>query len=367
MATSPAPLETRVAQCLAYIRSQVSEKPEVAIICGSGLGGLADVIESPVSLDYKDIPHFHASSVPGHAGKLVFGTLGGKQVVAMKGRFHFYEGYPASTVAFPVRVFAALGAKALMVTNAAGGISAHLNVGDVMIIRDHIYVPGLAGNHSLVGKNEPAFGSRFVPSQGTMRADFAEHAFKCATDAGLTVHQGIYACVSGPTFESPAEARALRAMGADVVGMSTAPEVVVAAHSGLPVLAMSLVTNKVALAPAFGASKASALPTDAEGLPSHDEVLEAVEGSEVRLKSFAVEFVRTVDLSAVKAPAASTVDWASIDAEAPGAPAVSAPACCSGLGCLSPEGMLVAAAAVGAIAGAVAAFATVRCCPAATK
>ena len=143
MATSPAPLETRVAQCLAYIRSQVSEKPEVAIICGSGLGGLADVIESPVSLDYKDIPHFHASSVPGHAGKLVFGTLGGKQVVAMKGRFHFYEGYPASTVAFPVRVFAALGAKALMVTNAAGGISAHLNVGDVMIIRDHIYVPGL--------------------------------------------------------------------------------------------------------------------------------------------------------------------------------------------------------------------------------
>lgn len=143
MAATPVPLETRVAQSLAYIRSKVSETPQVAIICGSGLGGLADVIESPVSLDYKDIPHFHASSVPGHAGKLVFGTLGGKQVVAMKGRFHFYEGYPASTVAFPVRVFAALGAKALIVTNAAGGISAHLNVGDVMIIRDHIYFPGL--------------------------------------------------------------------------------------------------------------------------------------------------------------------------------------------------------------------------------
>lgn len=222
-----------------------------------------------------------------------------------------------------------------------------------------------AGNHSLVGKNEPAFGSRFVPSQGTMRTDFAEHALKCATEAGLTVHQGIYACVSGPTFESPAEARALRAMGADVVGMSTAPEVVVAAHSGLPVLAMSLVTNKVALAPAFGASKASALPTDAEGLPSHDEVLEAVEGSEVRLKAFAVEFVRTIDLSAVKAPAASGLDWATMAAEAP-VSAATAP-CSSVLACMGPEGMLVAAAAVGAIAGAVAAFATVRCCPAASK
>jgi len=221
---------------------------EVAIICGSGLGGLADSLEGKkVEIDYKDIPNFGATTVAGHKGKLVFGFLSGRPTVCMVGRFHFYEGHLLKRTVYPVRVFALLGVHTLLVTNAAGGLNPSFNVGDIMVINDHISFVGLAGQNPLVGKNMEHFGARFPATSDAYDFSLRHLAFKAANDLKLIDHmqEGCYCFVSGPSYETRAEARYLQMIGGDAVGMSTVPEVLVARHCGIKVLGLSLITNAV--------------------------------------------------------------------------------------------------------------------------
>ncbi len=237
-------LYDQVVEATTMLRAHTSMKPTVALILGSGLGELADEIENAVVIPYTEIPHFARSTVVGHAGRLVLGTLEGVSVVAMQGRFHFYEGYSLQEVTFPVRVMHMLGIQVLLVSNAAGGVNPIYNPGDFMLIRDHISMPGLAGANPLVGANEERFGERFPPLakayDGALRNlvhTVAERYLE------LTVHEGVYTMVAGPSYETGAELRFLRAIGTDAVGMSTVPEVIVARHMGMRVLGMSLITN----------------------------------------------------------------------------------------------------------------------------
>ncbi len=219
-------------------------KPTVALILGSGLGELADEIENAIVVPYTEIPHFARSTVVGHVGRLVLGTLEGVPVIAMQGRFHFYEGYSAQEVTFPVRVMHMLGAQVLLVSNAAGGVNPIYNAGDFMLIRDHVYLPGLVGASPLMGANDERFGERFPPMAKAYDSDLRRLAFSIAERyLELTLRQGVYTMVAGPSYETGAELRFLRAIGTDAVGMSTVPEVVVARHMGMRVLGMSLITN----------------------------------------------------------------------------------------------------------------------------
>ena len=227
-----------------YIKSQIGGfEPEIGIILGSGLGGFSKRIENPTEVAYKDIPNFLVSTAPGHAGKLIFGTVGGKKLVCMSGRFHSYEGYDWPQLAIPVRVLKLLGIKKLVVTNAAGAINKSYNVGDVMIISDHIK---LAGESPMKGPNVDEFGPRFFDASHIYTPEFRNIALECAQGSGLTVHEGVYIMFTGPQFETPAEIRAARILGADAVGMSTVTETLTAAHCGLPVLGLSLMTNMAA-------------------------------------------------------------------------------------------------------------------------
>src|SRR5690349_17808833 len=203
--------------------------PRVGIILGSGLGAFADSFEGKVSIPYKDLPGFPHSSVPGHAGRLVLGTVGGAQAVAMQGRVHGYEGYAPWQVAFPARVLCALGIRALVVTNAAGGINPELRPGDLMAITDHI---NLLGWNPLIGANDDRLGPRFPDMSTAYSPELARALQEVARDEGVELKQGVYALQSGPSYETPAEIRALRALGADAVGMSTVPEVIAAVHMG---------------------------------------------------------------------------------------------------------------------------------------
>eukprot|EP00118_Oscarella_pearsei_P025029 m.307348 g.307348 ORF g.307348 m.307348 type:complete len:289 (+) comp42176_c0_seq1:326-1192(+) len=247
------------------LKAQTSHKPTVGIICGSGLGGLADEVEESEVVDYGNIPKFPVSTVVGHAGKFVFGKLGGKTVVCMKGRFHFYEGYPMWKVTLPVRVLKLLGIDTLVVTNAAGGLNPDFTPGEIMSIKDHIFLPGMAGLNPLWGPNMAEFGTRFPAMSGAYDPHLRTLVKEVAKDLNLEkcLKEGVYCMVSGPTYESPAEASFLRQIGGDAVGMSTAPEVVVARHCGLRVVGISLVTNKVVM------------PDDPEGGAgvNHEEVL----------------------------------------------------------------------------------------------
>jgi purine-nucleoside phosphorylase len=219
-------------------------QPEVALILGSGLGDLAGEVRDATAIPYEDIPHFARSTVPGHAGRLLLGTLADVPVVVMQGRFHFYEGYSPQVLTLPVRVMSALGARTLLVTNAAGGINPAYRPGDFMLIADHLNLPGLAGANPLVGPNDERFGERFPPLAKAYDAGLRSLAGEVAgTLPDLTLHQGIYVMVTGPSFETGAELRFLSVVGADAVGMSTAPEVVVARHMGMKVLGISLITN----------------------------------------------------------------------------------------------------------------------------
>ena len=226
-----------------YIQSRTSVRPEIGLILGSDLGAISDKIEVETVIDYKDIPNFLLSTVPSHAGKLILGTLEGKSVVCMSGRFHYYEGYGFEELVVPVRVMKLLGIRALILTNAAGGINPLYRPGDVMLIRDHIKLNGAS---PLRGQNVPEFGPRFFDVSDMYTASLRAKALELGKDSGLTVHEGVYYFAPGPQFETPAEIRAMSILGADAVGMSSVTEAITAAHCSLPLLGLSVITNMAA-------------------------------------------------------------------------------------------------------------------------
>ncbi len=232
-----------LSQAASFLLDRFGRKPEIGIILGSGLGHFANHIESPTTVDYKDIPHFLISTALGHAGKMVFGTVSGRSVVCMSGRFHYYEGYDFEQLATPVRVLKLLGVKSLLITNAAGAVNSSYKCGDIMIIKDHIK---LNGSSPMRGANMDEFGPRFFDMSRVYDAGFRKMALELSEASALSVHEGVYFFMPGPQYETPAEIRAIRALGGDAVGMSTVTEVLTAAHCGLPVLAMSVITNMAA-------------------------------------------------------------------------------------------------------------------------
>jgi len=226
-----------------YVKSIVPYTPDYAIVLGSCLGPFADTIEDPIVIDYKDIPNFLVSTVASHAGKLIFGTVAGKKVVCMSGRFHTYEGYDFEQLVIPVRLFKLLGVKATILTNAAGAVNESYRPGDIMIVKDHIK---LSGHSPLRGKNIEEFGPRFFDISDMYTKKLRELALRCAEGIDLTVHEGNYYFFTGPQFETPAEIRAVRILGADAVGMSTVTEALTAAHCGMPLMCLSVMTNMAA-------------------------------------------------------------------------------------------------------------------------
>jgi len=232
-------MSERIDETVRFISERLKATPKVGIIIGSGLGDLASEIEVSMSLPYTEIPNFPISTVKGHEGHLIFGTLNGVQVVALQGRFHYYEGYSLDEVVFPVRVLKLLGIECLFVSNAAGGTNASFEVGDIMFITDHI---NLMPN-PLVGPNNMEFGPRFVDMSEAYNKDLIRKAQKVARHHNIRIKTGVYAAVTGPTYETPAEYKYIMGLGADAVGMSTVPEVIVARHMRLPVFAVSVISD----------------------------------------------------------------------------------------------------------------------------
>ncbi|XP_051985450.1 purine nucleoside phosphorylase-like isoform X2 [Xyrauchen texanus] len=243
------------------------------------------MLKDPLVINYKDIPDFPQSTVHGHAGKLVFGTLKGKACVCMKGRFHLYEGYPVQKTTLPIRVFKLLGVETVILTNAAGGLNQDYEVGDIMVIKDHINMPGLAGNNPLVGPNYDRFGVRFPCMSDAYDRGLQQLAHEVAGDLGYSVfmREGVYLVVGGPSFETIAECRMLRLLGADAVGMSTVHEVIVARHCGMKVLALSLITNQVVA------------DYDSEKKANHEEVLETGELRAKQLEKLVSNIVSRIE------------------------------------------------------------------------
>lgn len=251
----------QIDETAAAVRSKIRVLPRVGLILGSGLGGLADSVENPVVIPYGELPHWPVSTVVGHMGRLVLGQLQGQQVMVMQGRAHYYEGYSMAQVTLPVRVMQRLGVKVLIVTNAAGAVNPAFEPGDLMLITDHLNLIGMAGLSPLRGPNLDEFGPRFPDMSRAYDRELCELARQVAAENGLRLREGIYACLAGPSFETPADLRFLRASGVDAVGMSTVPEVTVAHHGGTRVLGISGVSNKANL--------------DGNTLTTHEEVLEA--------------------------------------------------------------------------------------------
>ncbi|WP_136606261.1 purine-nucleoside phosphorylase [Paenibacillus dokdonensis] len=235
--------QTVIQEAAAYIQSKTEAKPEVGLILGSGLGVLADLIQDGISIPYQDIPHFPVSTVEGHDGELLLGTIEGRAVVMMKGRFHMYEGYGPEVTAFPVRVMKELGVSSLLVTNAAGGVNTSYEPGDLMVISDHL---NLTGKNPLIGPNDAALGVRFPDMSEGYSRRLRKLLKDTAESKGIHVQEGVYAGLLGPTYETPAEIRMLRTLGADAVGMSTVSETIVARHAGLEVLGISCISNMAA-------------------------------------------------------------------------------------------------------------------------
>jgi purine-nucleoside phosphorylase len=223
-----------------FIRKQAAAVPEAGIILGTGLGGLVNEIKDKVEIPYSTIPNFPVSTVEGHKGQLILGTLGEKYIVAMQGRFHYYEGYTMQELTFPIRVMKALGVKLLVVSNASGGLNPGFEVGDVMFITDHI---NLMGDNPLIGRNHEELGPRFPDLSEAYDRKILDHAASIASRSHIPFRTGVYAAVTGPTFETPAEYRYLHIIGADAVGMSTIPEVIVARHMDIPVFAVSVISD----------------------------------------------------------------------------------------------------------------------------
>lgn len=263
-----------------YIQKQMGLVPEIGLILGSGLGDLAEEIENPTKISYGDIPHFPVSTVEGHAGQLVIGTLQGRTVVAMQGRFHYYEGYPIQEVVFPVYVMKQLGIKLLFVSNACGGMNRDFSAGDLMIITDHI---NFTGDNPLIGANYTELGPRFPDMSQAYTPDLISFVEKTAQELGIKVQKGVYGGISGPTYMTPAELTMLARLGADTVGMSTVPEVIVASHSGLKVIGISCITDM-------------AIGEELEPL-THEQVVKVANQTKPKFIGLVKEIVERVDLS----------------------------------------------------------------------
>ncbi|HEX8460975.1 MAG TPA: purine-nucleoside phosphorylase [Segetibacter sp.] len=253
-------------ETLSFIRSQTNTKPTVGIVLGSGLGNFTSEMIVEKEISYSDIPHFPVSTVEGHSGKLILGEMGGKPVVAMAGRFHFYEGYTPLQVIYPIRVMKMLGVETVLISNAAGGTNKNWAVGDLMIIKDHISFFAI---NPLLGKNEDELGPRFPDMSDPYAAELIVKAKSIAERLGIAVHTGIYFGVTGPTFETRAEYQLIKTLGGDAVGMSTVQEVIAAVHSGMKVFAMSVITD-------IGIR-------DEDNTITHEEVLQAAKDAEPKL------------------------------------------------------------------------------------
>jgi purine-nucleoside phosphorylase len=230
----------KVQETAAFIKAKINVTPEIGIILGTGLGGLIHEIKEQVAIPYKAIPHFPVSTVEGHVGQLIFGKLGGRNIVAMQGRFHYYEGYSMQEVTFPIRVMKMLGIELLVLSNASGGLNPSFKIGDLMIITDHI---NLMPSNPLIGANDDKLGPRFPDMSEAYDKKIINKALKIVNEHKISYQTGVYAGVSGPTFETPAEYNYIRIIGADAVGMSTVPEVIVARHMGLPCFAVSVISD----------------------------------------------------------------------------------------------------------------------------
>lgn len=232
-----------IQQTVQFIQEKIQIQPEIGLILGSGLGSLADEIQDAVSIPYSEIPHFAKSDAIGHANELVIGQLNGKSVLAMKGRFHYYEGFTLDEVTFPVRVMKALGIENMIVTNACGAVNTEFKAGELMIISDHL---NLVGTNPLIGANNDELGTRFPDLSNVYNRELRALTKRIADKQQLKINEGVYAWWSGPTYETPAEIRMIRTLGADAVGMSTVPEAIVATHAGMKVLGISCLTNMAA-------------------------------------------------------------------------------------------------------------------------
>lgn len=264
----------KVQETVNYIKGRINFIPKYGVILGSGLGGFTEEIAIDYVLPYDEIPNFPVSTVQGHKGALVFGTIGSEKVVAMQGRFHYYEGYSMQEVTFPVRVMKYLGIEKLIVSNASGGVNPNYKVGSIVIIKDHInFMP----EHPLRGKNEERFGPRFVNMSQPYSLEMMEKAKAIAKDLNIEIHDGIYLGLQGPTFETLAEYRMVKILGADCVGMSTVPEVIVARHMELETFGVSIITDM--------GNEESILTI------SHDEVLQAAQSAEPNLRKLVKELI----------------------------------------------------------------------------
>jgi purine-nucleoside phosphorylase len=223
-----------------FLNERIQEKPEIGLLTGTGLGESVESLDISAAFEYKDIPHFPTATVESHAGRLLLGAMAGRQVIAMQGRFHLYEGYSPIEVTFPIRVMQELGVKTLILTNAAGGLNPGFNTGDIMIVVDHI---NLTGSNPLVGPNEDSWGVRFPDMSGAYDQELALIAENTGKNTGIDIQKGVYAGLKGPSLETPAEIRFLRTIGADAVGFSTVQEVIAAVHAGMRVLGLSTITN----------------------------------------------------------------------------------------------------------------------------
>lgn len=260
MTTSYITLE-QIDQSADVVRQRTNYKPRVALILGSGLNGLADAVQKPDIIPYADLPHMPVSTVHGHAGRLVIGELEGQSVFVMQGRVHFYEGYSMDRVTLPIRIMQRLGIEMLFVTNAAGGVNPDFAPGDVMLITDHLNLIGMTGMNPLFGPNLDEIGPRFPDMSQAYDRELMTKARKAASDNNVQLREGVYCCLSGPSFEGPADLRFLRVAGADAVGMSTVPEVIVARHGSMRVMGISGISNKANL--------------DGSTVTTHEEVIEA--------------------------------------------------------------------------------------------
>ncbi|XP_031634492.1 purine nucleoside phosphorylase-like [Contarinia nasturtii] len=269
-----------------YLLDRTKYRPKIGIICGSGLGSLAESIENADQIPYQSIPNFPVSTVEGHAGQLIFGTINNVAVMCMQGRFHYYEGYPLAKCCMPIRVMKLVGVTHLIATNAAGGLNEKYNVGDIVIVKDHINLMGFAGNNPLQGPNDTRFGPRFPPMNRAYDSKMKQLAMKIACDLDIKnqIHEGVYTCLGGPNYETVAELRMLKILGVDCVGMSTVHEVITARHCDLKAFAFSIITNKCIT------------EYESKEEPGHEEVVEVGKKRQFILTELVRRLIAQIDI-----------------------------------------------------------------------